>query len=209
MEGKKYKLLENDTVVFRGKTLYRIKALRDFSNVMKGNIGGYIENEDNLSHEGDCWVYNSARVLDNAKVYGNARVYGNASVYDYAEISGDAIIFDNAKVYGNAKIIDKAVVYGYAMVVDNAEVSGVSRVFGSALIGENARLNNSDIHDHASIFGCAEIHRCRIGGTAGISSDAVIESKSDYYSMSISGCNEKEITFFKCKDGRIKVNGIA
>ena len=67
---KKYELTEQhpDT------GLYCIKALRDFGNVAKGDIGGWIEGEKNLSHEGDAWVFG------NAWVYGNAEVYGNAWV---------------------------------------------------------------------------------------------------------------------------------
>jgi hypothetical protein len=48
---KKYELIKSDI-----PGLYRIKAVRDFSDVKKGDIGGYVESEDNLSHEGDCWV---------------------------------------------------------------------------------------------------------------------------------------------------------
>ena len=32
---KKYRLLENETIIVNGKTLYRIEALRDFSDVKK------------------------------------------------------------------------------------------------------------------------------------------------------------------------------
>lgn len=60
---KKYRLLKDDTVVVNNKTLYRIEALRDFSNIKKGDLGGYVEKENNLSHNGCCWIY------DNAKVY--------------------------------------------------------------------------------------------------------------------------------------------
>ena len=36
--------------------LFRIKALKDFGNVKKGDLGGFIEKTDNLSQEGNCWV---------------------------------------------------------------------------------------------------------------------------------------------------------
>ena len=77
---KKYRLLKNDTITVDGKTLYRIEALRDFADVKKGDKGGYIESEDNLSQYGNCWAY------DNARVYGNARVYDNVRVYDLSLI---------------------------------------------------------------------------------------------------------------------------
>ena len=60
---KKYEILmdKKNTIEFEGRTLYRIRALRDFNDVKKGNIGGYIESESNLSQEGDCWVYDNAK----------------------------------------------------------------------------------------------------------------------------------------------------
>lgn len=50
---KKYEFI-NDTKVINGHTLYRIVALRNFGLVDKGDLGGYIEKEDNLSHKGNC-----------------------------------------------------------------------------------------------------------------------------------------------------------
>ena len=45
--NKKYELLENDTIEIGLKsyehTLYRIRSLRDFGDVEKGQLGGYIE----------------------------------------------------------------------------------------------------------------------------------------------------------------------
>ena len=52
---KKYRLTE-ETINVEGKTLYHIEALRDFDDVKKGERGGYVENEDNLSHYDNCWV---------------------------------------------------------------------------------------------------------------------------------------------------------
>src|SRR5260363_150925 len=46
--------------------------------------------EDCLSHEGEAWVYDNARVFGDARVSGNAWVFGNARVYDNARVSGNA-----------------------------------------------------------------------------------------------------------------------
>lgn len=83
---KKYRLTE-ETREHNGRTLHRIQALRDFGNVQKGDLGGWIEKEKNLSHDGNCWV------SDNAKVYGFAKVSGSA------EVCGDAIILNNEEDY--------------------------------------------------------------------------------------------------------------
>ena len=106
---KKYKLTE-EYINVNNRTFYRIEALKNFANVEKGDKGGYIENENNLSQYNDCWIY------DNAKVYGDAEIYGNSKVY------GDAEVYDNAEVYENAKVCGNAKVYGYAKIHGNAEV---------------------------------------------------------------------------------------
>ena len=62
---KKYELTGECKVYF-GVTLRRIKSLIDFSDVKKGELGGFIEKEENLSHGGDAWVYGNARVSGNA-----------------------------------------------------------------------------------------------------------------------------------------------
>ena len=67
----KYKLTDIKIEVF-GRTLFRIEALESFENVKKGELGGYVENQDNLSQDGDAWV------CGNARVYGDAEVYGDA-----------------------------------------------------------------------------------------------------------------------------------
>lgn len=44
-----------------------------------GELGGYVEKEENISQDGNAWVYG------NAEVSGNARVSGDA---DYALVKG-------------------------------------------------------------------------------------------------------------------------
>ena len=88
----KYELLQDDKIEVSGRTLYRIRALKDFKGAKAGDLGGYIEKEKNLSQEDNCWVCGNARVCGNACVCGNARVFGEAYVYDNARVCGDAKI---------------------------------------------------------------------------------------------------------------------
>lgn len=81
---KKFELTDEFVTNVFGHKLFRIKALVAFGNVEKGELGGFIEKEDNLSHDGNAWVYG------NAQVYGNAWVYGDAQVSGDARVSGDA-----------------------------------------------------------------------------------------------------------------------
>ena len=62
---RKYKLTD-ECMQYKGHKLYRIQSLRSFSNVKEGELGGYIESEDNLSHDGMCWVYAEAKVFSNS-----------------------------------------------------------------------------------------------------------------------------------------------
>lgn len=98
---KKYELT-SEALSVGDHMLYRIKAVKDFANVKKGDLGGFVESEDNLSHEGDCWIFNDATV------YGSAQVCGDAEVFDNAEV------LDNASIYGNAKICGKLIIGGVA-----------------------------------------------------------------------------------------------
>ena len=121
----KYELTD-ETIDVSGTTLHRIKALKDFGNVKKGELGGYVESEYNLSQIGNCWVYGNARVCGDAELCGNAKVCGNARVCGNAEVCGNAWVYGNAEVCGNAKVCGNAWVYG------NAELCGNARVYGNA-----------------------------------------------------------------------------
>ena len=125
---KKYEFT-GETKTFLGRELRRIKALASFSDVAAGEIGGWIENESNLSQTGEAWVYGNALVYGNAQVYGNALVYDNAQVYDNALVCGNAQVYDNARVCGNARV------YGDARVCGNARVYGDAQVFWVSKIG--------------------------------------------------------------------------
>ena len=166
---KKYELTGETKEVY-GHVLHRIRALRDFGDVHKGDLGGWIESERNLSQTGDAWVggnaevYDNAKVSDNAEVYGNARVSGNAWVYDDAKVYGNAKVYDNAKVSGNAEVFGNAEVYGDAWVGDNAEVYGDAWVYG-----------NAKVYGDAWVYGNAKV--C---GKADVCGDAHIVTNADY-----------------------------
>lgn len=123
---KKYELT-NETrkveVHFKEVTLHRIKAIKNFGNVKAGDLGGWIEKEENLSHKGNAWVFDNAVVIGNAEVYGNARVLDNAVVYENARVLDNAVVSGNAKIYGDAKLFENAEVWG------NSRVRGYARIY--------------------------------------------------------------------------------
>ena len=75
-------------------------TFRQIRRISDGEVGGWIESEKNLSHEGDAWVSGNALVSGNAKVSGNAWVSGTSKVFGDAWVSGDAWVYGNAKVSG-------------------------------------------------------------------------------------------------------------
>ena len=87
---KKYELT-NETIEVKGHILHRIRHLKT------GELGGWVESEENLSQEGYGWVYSDAQVYGNARVCGdvlisgNARLWGNIKVYDDPQGSGGCI----------------------------------------------------------------------------------------------------------------------
>ncbi|MGF7158123.1 carbonic anhydrase/acetyltransferase-like protein (isoleucine patch superfamily) [Bartonella heixiaziensis] len=178
--------------------LRRIRALRDFGDVKKGDLGGLIEHEDNLSHEGDCWVdgsgfsfddgyvFGNARVFGDARVGGMARVFGHAEVYGDADVFGDAYIYDHAKIYGNSKVYHSRV-YGEAQIYENAfvrgqaEVYGNSRIFGNAEIYTKARVyGNAKVYEHAHVFDQSKVYdNALVHGHAKIRENAKIYGNAD------------------------------
>jgi hypothetical protein len=87
--NKKYRLLSKKLVEFTdvtgddGKTIehrmYRIKALRDIPahNVKAGDLGGWVNRRNILSHEGDCWIGDEAKVFSQWH-HTSSMVFGDA-----------------------------------------------------------------------------------------------------------------------------------
>ena len=92
----KYILIKDDIL----KNCYRPKAVKDFSNVSKGEIGGIVAGYHNLSHKGKCWVYDDANVSGNARISENAKVCSGARVFEGTIICGNARIKDRVLAGG-------------------------------------------------------------------------------------------------------------
>ena len=86
--SKKYELT-NETRRKGNTILYRIRSLKDFNNVKKGELGGFIESESNLSHDGDACVSGNARIFRNAWISDNARVFGDVHISGNSCVSGE------------------------------------------------------------------------------------------------------------------------
>lgn len=126
-----------------GRVLKRIRRLSD------GLVGGWIEHEENLSHEGSCFVY------DYAQVSGYARVQDDAQARNTARVSDHAILRDHAQargktwINGHAILRDRAVatcrswVGDRAMICDEASLSGDAAASDDAVIGGTTQVRQN------------------------------------------------------------------
>ena len=195
---KKYKLT-NETIMYGDRILHRIEALYDFNDVEKGDKGGFVESEANLSHKSYCWVYGDAKVFGNACVYELARVLnkaevsGDAKVHGYAIIEDRAIIGREAEIYDSASVSECAVVVGCAKVYGSSAISGNACIKGDAIVYGTACIKGfvnvrgkARIHGDVTVKDCVTIGgnshilgRGEIGGYAYIR-DAVVSDIDDY-----------------------------
>jgi len=209
---KKYELTSQKMTLRNGLVLHRIRALRDFALVKKGDLGGWVEKESNLATDYNCaWIAGNGKVYGNARVEGDGWVTGNARVYGNAMIIEDATIENNARVYGNARISDVAKISENARIYDEARVSGSAqisdnaRVYGSAEICERVIVRgNARVHGKATIYGDACIFDSAevcgdavVNGKARIGGDAKIEKVFDYMTVSPVGTEKSTLTLTK------------
>ena len=188
-----------ETLLHNKVTLNRIRAIVDIpeADVKKGDIGGWIEKEDNLF--GNAWVY------DNSKVYGDAKVYDNAKIKDSSEVR------DSAKVFGDANIKNKSVVKYHASVYGNvlvnmSEVGGTSRLYGNAVITDESKIG-----DYACVHEDAFIVKSSVYGYANVSGKVIVEGNSAVYDGArVSGKVEISGRSYVCGDvslsGEIKIS---
>lgn len=163
--NNKYEL--TDSIDFFGRVLYRIRSLRTFGNVRCGDLGGYVEGEHNLSHDGNCWIF------DDGKVYDDARISDDATIHNFAQVC------DNARVYNTASVTDFALVANGSSILNSSIIGGNAVICGDAVINLNSHVgqyaivsNNSVVTGFSVVQGCAVLKDnaivsfCRVGGLA-------------------------------------------
>ena len=177
----KYELTD-EIIEVAGRKLHRIRALVDIITpcgrpVRKGELGGWVEEEHNLSQYGNAWIYDDAQVYNDAYIDNDAKVYGRTLICGIAHVCGVAQVFGNAKVLGEARINDQAKVYGNAKVRGSAQVYGESEVCGIA-----------DVHGDTNLCG-----------------DAWIRDNECYLTIKGLGSRYRDTTIFKTRNGDVVV----
>ena len=186
----KYKLTDETMTTDGGVLLHRIECVCSFGNVKAGEKGGWVQNENNLSQNGEAWVYGEAQVFGEAKVYGEAQVFcealvfGEAKVFGEAQVFGEAGVFGEAQVYGEAKVYGEAEVFGEALVCGEAKVCGEAQVYCEALVC-----------CEAEVFGEAEVY-----GKAEVFGNAIIGNSNDYIVFKNSWSSGRYFTWTRSND---------
>lgn len=139
----------NNVIICEGKSLIQIRALKDFGNVRKGDLGGYIESEKNLSKYGDCWIY------DYSKVYGDCIVSENSVVKNFSIVKDNCFLYGNTNVSGS-QLYGKITTSG-DVTIRNSIISGkificnISTITDSNItmtgIIRNSVVNNTSIRN--------------------------------------------------------------
>ena len=160
--------------------LHRIRALVDIPMywVKAGDLGGYIEKEDNLSQYDNCWVSDNGCVADYGRVEGYGWVSGNGRVGGNGCVSGDGCVADNGCVSGNGCVGGNARVSGNGWVRDNGCVAGYGTVEG-----------NGRVSDH----GCVEDCGC-VSGYGCVFGDAIINKPTDILTIAPLGSRNACLT---------------
>ncbi len=119
---KKYELIkEND--------YYRIKALKNFQLITgevirKGDPGGLVDGEHNLSQEGNCWIGYHARASKHSRVIDNAVMKDFSRAFDNPTISGNVIMEDYSLTRDNATVSGNVVMKDFSWAKGDSIISG-------------------------------------------------------------------------------------
>ena len=120
---KKYELVMDDVYYLKNTHLFRIRALRDFGDVKKGDLGGYVQSERNLSHSGDCWLYNYSKCYNNGRVTKNAKLLGRSEVKEYATATDNVVMMDYSTAQGDAYLGGSVIMRNWAVAGENCRVT--------------------------------------------------------------------------------------
>lgn len=144
-----------------GRKVYRIKALEDFNDVTKGQLGGYIESEANLSQD----IHDSSWVYDDSIVYGQGMVKNDSHVYK------NAIVFDSRIDNGSSVSRGSNIIHSH---INNSIIQDSDTFYANVVNSEIAIecvVKNSTVQD-SQIYTYSEVYNSRI------SDDAIIDDGS-------------------------------
>lgn len=161
---KKYELTNEKITIKKDEkeiTLRQIKALKKFGKIQKGELGGFIESEKNLSQEGNCWIHKGTHHLKlgfghdayaplYGKVYGNVEITGDSEIGDTCEI-GTTYKSASIKIH-NSKIESANLIFRYQIAeILNSRIKSTNFKDATALYINNAEINNCKFQNEICI----------------------------------------------------------
>ena len=193
-----FKLTEETIVNEAGRKLRQIECTRDFKFAHAGELGGFIEKEENLG--GEAWVDEGAQVWGEAKVINGSVLRDNARVYGRSKVRNGSVIYDEARVYDYA-------------LVDACSVGGQAKVYGKSRLALGVTMA-----DQAEVFGLASIessscllHNASVSGRACLncsmvlSTDAYVTHNSDFCQFYNLCPTADRTTVYRTKAGDIRI----
>jgi NDP-sugar pyrophosphorylase family protein len=134
--------------------------------LVDGLVGGWVANSDNISQNGNCFVYSRAEMHDNSRLYSDAvlddeaKARGMAKITDRARVGGMAEISGKVEVMGDANVYNRAKIYGNAIISDHAKVSGNAKVYDEVFLQDRAIVDGeAEVGGSVKASGTAKIRR--------------------------------------------------
>ncbi|MGK9174981.1 hypothetical protein KXR87_17460 [Yokenella regensburgei] len=174
-------------------TLQQIIAVADFGDVTAGTAGGWVEDENVLSQDGTCWIYDV-----NSLVFAGARVSGYARLTQPCVVCHEVLIEDNAwidscQLSHGARISDNVTVQA-STVRGACHLFGDARILhGSEIIAAKGLTLDSEqmlqIYDRATLTHTRVLHQAQIYGDAMLNY-AFVEHRAEVFDYAILDGND-------------------
>lgn len=186
----KYKILFDRPYLFISeKKLFQVEACKSFSTkdgrkIKKGDRGGFIESEKNLSQKGSCWVFKDSIVYGDSSISGDALIDGNSTIFD-SNVSEDAVVNtctvkSHSTIRGSAFLSNVRSI-SFSDISENATVSG-GMIMDSCTVNRKAVIKSlgreplcikeTTVTDNATVYSnILNIEKCYIAGNASVGED--------------------------------------
>ena len=156
--NKKFEL-SNITMEYKGRTLYRIKATKDFSDVNKGDLGGWVQYEENLSQQGNCWLYDDSKCMDESRVTDNSIMRDFTEMYNCSKMHDYSKMYDYSKMCGCSEMYNFTEIHGYSKMCDSSKIHDYSKMYAYTEMHDSSEMYDySEMHGSSEMYDYSEMH---------------------------------------------------
>lgn len=142
--------------------LHQIRALQDIPlhGVKAGDVGGWIQSEENLSQNGSCWIGIDGLVYDEAQVLEDAFVK-SGNVYDIAIVKGQSLIDNQSTISGISPcIVEGGSVISRSTIVDS-HIHGNTEIRDSHIV--NLKIEQEEKGSISVVMEKVDFEAMRLG----------------------------------------------